>query len=789
MHVFWLFGAYASGILLASVQKSPADPLLCIPGMLLFIAWVLFRKSVWGILPAIGAFMLLGFVWASQAQLPPRSNDHISGFVDGEPCVIEGTMQHLASYSDGRSRFDFDVTKILRGTSSAKASGLVRVSVRQGVIRAVEGQTLRLRSRLRVPRNFGSPGEFDYVGHLAASKIFVTAHLADAAQIVPLVETSRRQAPLLAGFRHRVAARISQAVPDSEAGLVQALVIGMRDGVTPEQRQILSEGGVAHLFAISGLHFGLLGLLLYIGCRWLYCRSTQLLLWCPPRRIIPLLLILPMAGYLFLTGNGLPTRRAFYMTTTASLLYSSNRRTPPMQLLTTAALAILLIEPLALFQPAFQLSFAGLFGILLWLPNWQKPLNNTSPWLRWPTLLVLTTLAATLATAPLTLWHFHVLAPAGLLTNLAATPIIAWGAVPAGLFGVILTSAAPQLADICFAGAGALVALAMQIVDWLVKLPGLTAIHYFPSHCDLLALLVFLAILAVRGWQTSRWLLRLVLLAAGLVLIQPATGEDPTMRVVALSVGQGDATLLSLGNEQHYLIDGGGLPRSSFDTGERLVAPALGRLQVRRLKGVLLTHDHPDHRDGLRFILNHFPVEKFYCGQTLEELDRELHDAIIRRNIPIETLEQGWTRLDSGNDVRVSIFTPQQDHRDKNERSIAVYARLGGDGVLLTGDMGPDSLQQLNIAGLPGPTTLLKLPHHGSLRSLPSVYLPIIKPRLAFVSSGRNNPHHLPHPETVRHCEAGAVPLYRTDLQGSLDFISAGRGWSAAPVETIGLFH
>jgi competence protein ComEC len=780
LKVFWLLAAYTGGILLADVFKSPVDPRLCVPAFGLVIAWVVLRRSAWVPLPAIGTFMLLGFLCASQAQLPPRDKGHVSRLVAEKPVVIEGTMRSPTTFSDGRSRFDLDVTKVWQGTSAAQTSGLVRVSVKQGKIPFGEGQTLRLRTRLRTPRNFGSPGEFDYVGHLAAQDIFVTAHLEEAAQAVVMIDETRPPAPAISEFRHRVASRIRQAVPDTETGLVQALVIGMREAVTPGQRQVLSDGGVAHLFAISGLHFGLLGLLLYVSCRWLYSRSAQLLRWCPPRRILPQLLIIPMGCYLLLTGNGLAARRAFLMISAASLLYCSNRRTAPLPLLATAALVILLIEPLALFRAAFQLSFAGLFGIMLWLPVWQKPLSGSPPWIRCPAQLFLMTLAASLATTPLTLWHFHLFAPAGLLTNLAATPIIAWAAVPAGLIGVLLTPFSPQLAETCFALTGFLIAFAMQIVTWMIDLPGLAAIHYFPSHRDIFAITALLAALAVSGRQPARCLLRGVLIMVGLGLALPVTTDNTTLRVVAISVGQGDATLVSFGKSQHYLIDGGGLPQSSFDPGERLVAPALGRLNVRRLKGVFLSHAHPDHQDGLRYILDHFPVDRFFCGLFREEMDPELRDILLRRNIPFETLVQGWNQLDTGVEASLKIYVPEQNHRDINERSLAVYAGLGEEGALLTGDMGPDSLLQLCSAGLPGPCTLLKLPHHGSLKSLPSVYLPCIEPRIALVSSGWNNAYRLPHPTAVALCAKMNITLYRTDLQGTLTFASTGRGWSTA---------
>jgi competence protein ComEC len=485
-----------------------------------------------------------------------------------------------------------------------------------------------------------------------------------------------------------------------------------------------------------------------------------------------------MAGYLFLTGNSLPTRRAFYMTAAASLLYSSSRRTPPLWLLATAALVILLNEPLAFFQPSFQLSFAGLFGILFWLPAWQKPFIDKPLYLRWPVMLFLTTLAATLATAPLTLWHFHIFAPAGLLTNLAATPLLAWGAVPVGLMGVVLSPIFPQAADLCFEGSGALVAVTFRMVETMAALPGLTARYHFASLSDIVAMVLLLVSVSIPCRSWSGKLLCGVLLTGGLAISLGLPEESPSLQVVALSVGQGDATLLSFSAGQHYLIDGGGLPGSGFDPGERLVAPALGRLNVKRLQGVILTHDHPDHRDGLKYILEHFAVDAFFSGQAFADLDPALRETLMRRNIPVKTLKAQWTTLSSEEDLQLQIFTPRQNHPDINECSLVIYAGLGEDGVLLTGDMGAEGLEQLLAAGLPGPANLLKLPHHGSRGSDPARYLHDIAPQIAFVSAGRNNPYNLPHPQTLENCRDRHIPVFRTDTDGTLGFRSTGAGWT-----------
>jgi len=112
-----------------------------------------------------------------------------------------------------------------------------------------------------------------------------------------------------------------------------------------------------------------------------------------------------------------------------------------------------------------------------------------------------------------------------------------------------------------------------------------------------------------------------------------------------------------------------------------------------------------------------------------------------------------------------------------NERSIAVFASQQENGVLLTGDLGRNGLQQLKSAGIPGRVTLLKLPHHGSRLAHPELYLEWLGPTLAFVSCGKDNPYGFPHQQAIEACARKQVQLLRTDLAGMLTFSDMNGHW------------
>ncbi len=766
-----LLAAYATGIAMVHfIAPWDITGQGIIIGFLLLL-WVSFYRSrgqhsPWVWIPFLGLLLFAGFLHASLQLKPPSVADHISHFADTSPLIFEGTIVTIEKRTTGGFRLLIEMRKVMQKQDMATVSGEILLYIKKGELTVRPGQIVRWRSRLRRPFSFGNLGEFDYPLYLAARGIYATAFITHAEDLAILVNHPEQQSKSLDNLRYTLAAHIEQIVPENAAGLVQSLLLGMRGGVSKEQRQLLSESGVAHLFAISGLHFGLLALLLYQTSKWLYTRSQRLMLWCPPQRVLPVLLIVPLAAYLFLTGNAWATRRAFLMVSLFALLFARGRRTPTFALLATVALCLLLFNPLALFQPGFQLSFAGVAGILAWLPCWQRPLANHSKTLRWPLTLILTTTAATLATAPATLWHFHQFAPAGLFTNLMAIPLIAWGAVPVGLISIAILPFSTLLADWGLLLSAKLVPIAINLVSLISQWPGLAAIPYYLTTATLILLIGFILILLPFGKERHHWLCRLAILLTslgGAWLTQPQIAD---FQVTALSVGQGDATLISLTDDIHYLVDGGGLPGSSIDPGEQLIAPALGRMGIDHLQGVILTHNHPDHSSGLTYILRRLSVDNFYFAGELAKLAPELLEVLQQRNVTVHRIDEGWTHLHEGwlhpqksSKQMFSLFAPRQNSRDINERSIAIFAGNQQDGVLLTADLGKSGLQQLSAAELPGRASLLKLPHHGSRHARPDLYLDWLQPSAAFVSSGRGNSYGFPHQQTIEACTAQQVPF------------------------------
>ncbi len=382
------------------------------------------------------------------------------------------------------------------------------------------------------------------------------------------------------------------------------------------------------------------------------------------------------------------------------------------------------------------------------------------------------------------LWHFHLFAPAGLLINLWAVPLIGGLAIPVGLAGLLLAPVWQDGAALCFRFTAIIVDQTLKFSEHILDLPILIPRQIYQPVSSLLCITLMAGILLLP-WR--KWHIPVLLTLLLALWFWPASRPEQ-LRVMALSVGQGDALLVSDARGHHYLIDGGGMPRGTFDTGERLVAPALGRLGIKQITAVVLSHDHPDHRNGLLHIVKHFPVQEFWCGMPESALWPPLRKQIINRHIPVRTFKSGWSSVEYTGTDEIAIFAPPQTMASVNDRSLVFYARHKHEGVLLTGDLESNGVRHLLCIMPKRPVTLLKLPHHGSRYSDADLILEHFAPSIVFTSLGHNNSFGFPHRETMEIVAEKQLTLWRTDLHGTLLFELTHTGWQARSWQS-GLFH
>ncbi|HEB77805.1 MAG TPA: DUF4131 domain-containing protein, partial [Methylothermaceae bacterium] len=275
----------------------------------------------------------------------------------GQDWRIQGRVIDFPVKRAGGQRFDFQLTG-----AAGPLPRRLRLSW-YGGLEVHIGEIWQLTVRLKSPRGFHNPGGFDYERWLFARGIGATGYVrsGNANRLL-------RPAQGIDALRQRLATAIERSLDESPVrGLVQALALGARSGISQSQWQVLRDTGTVHLVAISGLHVGLVaGMLLWLG-RWLWLHFGTWRL--SADMAAAGLALLGACGYAALAGFSLPTQRALIMLGVALAAWVWRRHCSPWQGFSLALLGVCLWDPLSPLRSGFWLSFAAVAWILFGVSN------------------------------------------------------------------------------------------------------------------------------------------------------------------------------------------------------------------------------------------------------------------------------------------------------------------------------------------------------------------------------------------------------------------------------------
>jgi competence protein ComEC len=746
----WALAALLSTTLLASLVRSP--------------------------LPFLLSVSLLFFVWGGVSLKPFFSPDeNISQFLTERPVPIEGVVdERPEALASGGERLFLQVERLYRDRGETAVSGRLMVNVKEGRTQLYTGDRILFSSKIRTPRNYGLPGEIDYVRRLAYRSVFTTAFVktADDLVLIRAGEGWHRDLDRLAATLGRF---ITDKAPGVEGGILKALLLGDKGDVPEQLNDAYARSGVNHILSISGFHVGIIFLCIFQLLLLFARRVESLALHLNLRKSLLLAALPVVVFYLFLSGTAPATVRSVLMILAFILALQVKREVDPVNTVLLAACAILFAAPQTLFDVSFQLSFLAIWGLVALAPPLAAPCQRVWMPLRFFLLLVIASAAAILATLVPVAYYFHRIPFIGLIANLAIVPLMGYGAVVAGFASLPLSFIAPAPAGALLQLAAYLVRLSDQIITLLSRAPVLNG--YAPDRVDfLLATLLLGAVTFPR----ARRVRLAAALALALVLVlralpTTAAGEG-ALHLYFLSVGQGDACLVQLPGGKWMLVDGGGRAGDSEErVGERLLLPALNRLGVPRIDYLVLSHEHPDHLQGVLYLAESYDVGEFWesgIPSHSPEYQR-LKWVLSARGIAVRRINASVAPFGVGGAVIEPLWPAPstEEPEDANDSSLAFRLVDGNSSVLFTGDLGGDSEEELLARRQSLHASILKVGHHGSRYGSSDTFLKAVSPSVAVISAGYRNPFRLPAPETLARLQSLGIRVYRTDLEGTVEAI------------------
>jgi competence protein ComEC len=777
-------------------------------GFALLSIAIWFSTDRW--LAALAGCLLLAFSLANvalqRALTPPFPSEHLHHLNLPQEVTLEGWLFREPERFPHRGRLYLEAQQVWRDGAPRPASGKILVSVRTLSGPWQYGDVLRLSLHLRAPRNFYTPGSFDYEDYLARQEIYLSAFLWDDSAIERVGTHGNRSRTWIEQARRTIGAFFDAHLDTQTAAVLRALIIGDEGRIDKDLREAFSRAGVAHVLSISGLHIGLVAVAAYGAWWWLLGRSHYLLLTCTMPKLAAVLSVPPVLVYASLAGGNVATWRSVVMVLVYLLALLLDRQQEVYRSLALAALLISLIWPGAVLDISFQLSFLSVLAILLgmerfacWWAEWsERRLLNLRPRrervLRWSATYIAVSVWALLGTAPATAAHFNQITLAGLFANLLVVPLLGSVAVIVGLIAAGLIFLHTGLAAILLFCAGIVTRVGIGLVAWIGAWPYAALTVVTPTLLELVLLYglfacLFLQVSSFKSQVPNAP--RYLLLALLAVLFTDATFWiwhryfHRDLRVTFLDVGQGDAVVVELPGSQVMVIDGGGFASEDFDVGEAILAPFLWSRKIGRVDILVMSHPQLDHYGGLTFLAEHFsPREFWFNGQQTEgERFKQLRSVLDRAGVTTSVLCRGTPERQLSQ-VRVQIIHPpcQQGGLDTNNASLVLRLSYGVVDLLFTGDIEAEGEHILLSANGTLASEIVKVPHHGSRTSSSEAFVTAVAPRVAVASLGYHNRFAFPAAEVVqRYAEQGSQFL-RTDQAGAVTVVSDGQSYR---IETV----
>ena len=667
---------------------------------------------------------------------------------------VAGTVRGLPDVHVRRTSFDFHV----RDSSHAALAGTrLRLSWYDVAVAPAPGSVWRLTVRLRRPRGWRNPGGSDYEGWLFANRIVATGYVraGEAIGSAPAISLAAVDA-----FRASLARWIRSALDGhGSEGLVRALAIGDRSGVSQRHWRTLRVTGIAHLMAISGLHIGMAaGTAYWVALRaWTFVPRAALLI--PAPQVAGLAAMLAAFGYALLAGLALPTQRALLMLGVVFASRLARRYILPSHALALALIAVLLVDPHSVRAPGFWLSFVAVAAIVMALAT--RPAARLHTFTGRLRTMAVAQIGVTVGLAPVTLSVFAEQSMVSPLVNAVVIPLVGVIVVPMVLLGL--------LAGVVHAGAGAaMLRAAALVLDNLWP-----AIEWVAAHAVMLrapgeigawqlaaAAVGVLIVLAPRG-LTLRWL--------GLAWMLPMMAMRPVpigpgaYRMTVLDVGHGLSVVVE--TARHVLVyDTGPRVGTRLDAAALAVLPYLARQGHDTVDRVVLSHGDADHVGGYRRL-----AETVTIGAMVANGPVDAHDPDFEC-----TAGRTW----DWDGVSFEVLYPFGERPGfDNAHSCVIRIEGSGGSVLLTGDLERGGEHALvTRSGQDLPTDVLVAPHHGSTTSSTRQFLESVSPSIGIFSASEHGRFRLPHPDVVsRYVQAG-IATYSTSQCGAVTIeFAAGR--------------
>ncbi len=640
--------------------------------------------------------------------------------------IIKGNIYHT-NYSEDSNSFIGVITDIKYKDNY----NIIEVKNREKIIAYDYFKSnYKIGYKIKIKGNFSIPKEnsnfylFNYRNYLKSKKIYFQVN-------VNQIEILNKDLTISYKVKNWFIKRIEKI----NNPYLNAFILGDSSKIKNSVINSYNSNGISHLFAISGMHVGLITIIITFILNKFLKKSYNYF-------IIFFILLF----YIFLTNGSKSVIRAsmFYFLLSINKIFKLNIST--IKLFVILLLITLILNPYTIYSNSFLFSYS----ITLFIILFSQIINNFKNYFA---KVFATSLISFLASIPILInsyFNINLLSP---FLNIIFVPLISFIIFPLS----IITFLMPIFNNLLnvFISCLEFLSLFFQKQKYL---------SFNMCHINLFFIFIYYVVIIFTLYKISyKKYYSLIIIILILFIHTNYRYFDNTTSVIMLDVNQGDSILILLAhNKGNILIDTGG--RYNQNLTERILIPTLKSNGVKKLDYLILSHGDYDHMGESVNLINNFKVNNVIlnCGE-FNNLEKNLINLLNKKKIPYYSCIKKLNIEDNN-----LYFLNNKRYNNENDNSNVIYTNLNNYKFLFMGDSGIDVenylLKKYNLKDI----DIFKVGHHGSKTSSSKKFIDIINPKYAMISVGANNRYGHPNKETLRNLKYSQI--FRTDLDGSIRF-------------------
>ena len=516
---------------------------------------------------------------------------------------------------------------------------------------------------------------------------------------------------------------------------LNAFIIGDTSSISKDVKESYQINGISHLFAISGMHIGLIIFIINFVFKKIFKFNNS-----------SIIIIILLLFYLFLTGCSKSIVRAsiFYICMIINKKFNLN--VSSIGILLMMICITLVINPFNIYNTAFLFTYTVTIALVV---NYRF-INEAKIYFH---KLFRVSLISFLVTMPIVINNYFQINLLSIILNLIFVPFVSLFIFPISVVVFLIPTLNPILQFLIYILEN--LSLFFSKIDYLK----ITLCHINIFFFSFYYIVIIIILISINKKKYERLLLLVILI----FIHTNYRYIDSNMYSIIIDVNQGDSFLLILPNNKgNILIDTGGSYKGGI--ANNIIIPTIKSRGIKNIDYLIITHGDYDHMGEAINLVNNFKVEKviFNCG-PYNDLEKELIKVLDKKHIKyyscIKELNIDKNKL---------YFLQTKKYDNENDNSNVIYTELDGFKFMFMGDASTTTekeiLDKYNLLEI----DVLKVGHHGSKTSSGKEFINEINPKYSIISVGKNNRYGHPNKEVLNNLEKSKI--YRTDMDGSIMF-------------------